>query len=208
MYFTKSLNRKYGVPMKFASASDTPSQIWSVPSLLADAGIEGFALASNQHRGMLLQNSSLNEESPFYWEGPDGRRVMAWFSRTYHQLKTLRGDGGFKDMCLSVPQFLSRFSRDDYPVDAVLVYGLAGDNQDIRDGGAPVIAEWNNAFVYPQLIAATDADYYDYIKKNFAGKLAGFIRGDGGALLGRCRRHLGGRGHHVESRHAAPASDG
>jgi len=179
MYFTKSLNRKYGVPMKFASLTDTPSQSWSVPSLLADAGIEGFALASNQHRGMLLQNSSLNENSPFYWEGPDGRRVMAWFSRTYHQLKTLRGDKGVDDMLRSIPQFLSRFSREDYPVDAVYLYGLAGDNQEIRDGGANVIAQWNEAFAYPQLIAATDGDYYDYLAKHFADKLP-VIRGDGG----------------------------
>jgi alpha-mannosidase len=180
MYFTKSLNRKYGVPMKFASLTDTPSQSWSVPSLLADAGIIGFALASNQHRGMLLQNSSLNELSPFYWEGPDGKRVIAWFSRTYHQLKTLQGDKGVEDMRRSIPQFLARYSREDYPVDAVFLYGLAGDNQDFRDGGAPVIARWNERFAYPKLIAATDSDYYEYLSKNFADKLP-VIRGDGGS---------------------------
>ena len=70
MYYSKSLNRKFGVPMKFASLTDTPSQPWSVPSMLADAGIIGFALGSNQHRGMLLQNSTLNEDSPFYWKVP------------------------------------------------------------------------------------------------------------------------------------------
>lgn len=180
MYFTKSLNRQYGVPMKFASLTDTPSQSWSVPSLLADAGIMGFALASNQHRGMLLQNSGLNESSPFDWEGPDGRRVIAWFSHTYHQLKTLEGDKGVEDMRRSIPQFLARFERADYPVDAVYVYGLAGDNQDIRDGGAGTVEHWNQAFAYPKLIAATDADYYEYIAKNFAGKLP-VMRGDGGS---------------------------
>jgi hypothetical protein len=80
----------------------------------------------------------------------------------------------------SIPQFLSRFSRPDYPVDAVYLYGLAGDNQDIRDGGAAVIARWNERFAYPKLIAGTDSDYYEYLSKNFAGKLP-VIRGDGGA---------------------------
>lgn len=180
MYFTKSLSRKYGVPMTFASQTDTPSQPWSVPSLLADAGIAGFALASNQHRGGLLQNSSLNEASPFYWEGPDGRRVIAWFSRTYHQLKTLKGENGLADMRRSIPQFLARYSRDDYPVDAVYLYGLAGDNQEIRTGEAGTIAQWNEAFAYPKIITATDGEYYDYIARNFAGKLP-VIRGDGGS---------------------------
>lgn len=180
MYFSKSLNRKHGVPMKFACLTDTPSQPWSVPSLLADAGVIGFALASNQHRGGLLQRSSLNEASPFYWEGPDGRRVIAWFSRTYHQLKTLKGEKGVEDMCRSIPQFLARYSREDYPVDAVYLYGLGGDNQDVRTGDADTIAQWNKAFAYPKLIAATDGDYYDYIARNFADKLP-VIRGDGGS---------------------------
>jgi hypothetical protein len=180
MYFSKSLNRKYGVPMKFASLTDTPSQPWSVPSMLADAGIIGFALGSNQHRGMLLQNSTLNEESPFYWEGPDGRRVMAWFARSYSQLLRLRGRGAVADMRGTIPQFLARYMRDNYPVDAVYVYGLGGDNEDIREGEASTIARWNEAYAYPKLVAATDGDYYDYLAKNFAGKLPVF-RGDGGA---------------------------
>ena len=173
MYFSKSLNRKYGMPMKFACLTDTPSQPWSLPSLLSDAGIIGFALASNQHRGGLMQRSSLNESSPFYWEGPDGRRVIAWFSRTYHQMKTLKGEKGVEDMRRSIPQFLARFSREDYPVDAVYLFGLGGDNQDIRTGEVDTIAQWNKSFAYPKLIAATDTDYYDYISKNFAGKLPG-----------------------------------
>lgn len=180
MYFSKSLNRKYGVPMKFASLTDTPSQPWSVPSMLADAGIIGFALGSNQHRGMLLQNSSLNEESPFYWEGPDGRRVMAWFARSYSQLMHLRGRGAVEDMRGTIPQFLARYMRNDYPVDAVYVYGLGTDNEDVRSGEASTIAQWNEAYSYPKLVTATDGDYYDYLAKNFAGKLPVF-RGDGGA---------------------------
>jgi alpha-mannosidase len=180
MYFSKSLNRKYGVPMKFASLTDTPSQPWSLPSLLADAGIIGFALGSNQHRGMLLQNSTLNEDSPFYWEGPDGRRVMAWFARSYYQLVRLKGSVPVEDMRRTIPQFLARYTRDNYPVDAVYVYGLGGDNEDIGTGEAATIAQWNDAYAYPKLITATDGDYYDYLAKNFAGKLPVY-RGDGGS---------------------------
>ena len=180
LYFSKSLNRKYGVPMKFASLTDTPSQPWSVPSMLADAGIIGFALGSNQHRGMLLQNSTLNEDSPFYWEGPDGRRVTAWFARSYAQLMHLKGRAGVDDMRRTIPQFLARYRRDNYPVDAVYVYGLGGDNEDIRAGEASTIQQWNEAYAYPKLITATDGDYYEYLAKNFDGKLPVF-RGDGGS---------------------------
>lgn len=181
LYFSKSLQRRYGVPMKFACLTDTPSQPWSTPSILADAGIAGFALGSNQHRGMLLQNSTLNEDSPFYWEGPDGRRVMAWFARSYAQIERIAGSHASVDrMSRSIPQFLARYRRGNYPVDAVYVYGLGGDNADIGDGSIGAIEAWNRAYAYPKIVAATDADYYAYLSKNFNGKLPVF-RGDGGA---------------------------
>ncbi|MBU4271581.1 MAG: hypothetical protein KKA28_06945 [Planctomycetes bacterium] len=67
LYFSKSLQKKYGVPVKTASITDVPSLTWFLPSVLADAGIKGFANGSNNTRGPILQNSSLNEDSPFYW---------------------------------------------------------------------------------------------------------------------------------------------
>lgn len=180
LYFAKSLQRKYGVPMKFACTTDTPSQPWSTPSIMADAGIVGFALGSNQHRGMLLQHSTLNEDSPFYWEGPDGRRVMAWFARSYQQLSHIAADQSIGQMRRTIPLFLARYRRDKYPVDAVYVYGLYTDNSDIRTGEAETIRNWNQSFEYPKIIPATDADYYSYLSEKFSKQLPVF-RGDGGA---------------------------
>jgi hypothetical protein len=181
LYFTKSLQRKYGVPLKFACLTDTPSHTAFLPSLLADAGVSGFALGSNQTRGPQLQNSTLNEDSPFYWEGLDGRRVMSWFARSYLQFDRLAGDEKTLDRIeRTIPQFLARYRRPGYPVDAVLLYGLYTDNAGIREGGAELLKAWNEAYEFPKFVPATDADYYAYIAKNFAGKLPTF-RGDGGA---------------------------
>jgi hypothetical protein len=181
LYFAKSLQRKYGIPMKFACLTDTPSHTWFLPSLLADAGITGFALGSNQTRAPLLQNSSLNEDSPFYWEGADGRRVMSWFARSYLHMQRLGGDNpSVEHLRRTLPQFLARYRRSDYPVDAVLLYGLYTDNADIRDGDAEILKAWNQAYEFPKIIPATDAEYFAYVSKNFAGKLPTY-RGDGGA---------------------------
>src|SRR5260370_8161232 len=144
--------------------------------MLADAGIIGFALGSNQHRGMLLQTSSINKESRFYWEGPDGRRVMAWFARSYSQLMHLRGRGAVEDMRGTIPQFLARYMRHDYPVDAVYVYGLGTDNEDVRSGEASTIAQWNEAYAYPKLVTATAGDYYNHLTNHFAANLPAFLR--------------------------------
>jgi alpha-mannosidase len=183
LYVGKGLQRKYGVQIKVASLTDTPSQCWALPSLLADAGMAGFVLASNQHRGPLLVHSRLNEESPFYWEGPDGRRMPAFFSRTYHQMNRIvsRNNPSLKETRQSIGQLLTRYQRDDYVPDALYLFGQMGDNAVLNDEAFKAIEEWNKAYAFPQLIAATDADYFDYIAKHFEGKLP-VLRGDGGAF--------------------------
>ncbi len=181
LYYTKSLAKRYGVPMKFACLTDTPSHTWFTPSMLAENGVVGFALGSNQTRGALLQNSNLNEESPFWWEGIDGKRVVTWFARSYLQMWRLVGDSPSMDRLeRTVPQFLARYRRPDYAVDAVLIYGLYTDNAAIKDGEVDIIKKWNDTYAYPKITPATDADYHDYITRNFAKKLPVY-RGDGGA---------------------------
>jgi hypothetical protein len=181
LYFSEGLRQQYGVPLKFACLTDAPSHSWFVPTLLADAGVPGFANGSNQTRAPLLQNSRLNEDSPFYWEGPDGRRVMTWFARSYLQLDRLVGDQpSIEHLERTVPQFLARYRRGDYPVDAVLLYGLFTDNADLRDGDARILEEWNRAYAFPAITPATDADYYAYLAEHFADKLPTF-RGDAGS---------------------------
>jgi hypothetical protein len=65
LYFSKSLEKKYGVPVKSACLTDAPSHTWFIPTLLKDAGVSSFANGSNQTRAPLLGHSSLNEDSPF-----------------------------------------------------------------------------------------------------------------------------------------------
>jgi hypothetical protein len=181
LYFSKELERRHGIPFGAACLTDAPSHTWSLPSLLADAGIQGFALGSNQSRAPLLQNSNLNEDSPFYWEGPDGRRVLAWFARSYLQLSRLMGRQSSADrLRRGVAQMLARYQRAGYPVDAVLLYGLYTDNADLAGGEAKVLADWRAQYAYPSIEPATDTDYFRYISSRFAEKLPVY-RGDGGA---------------------------
>ncbi len=181
LYFAKGLGRRNGIPIRFACLTDAPSHSWFTPTLLKDSGVEGFANGSNQTRAPLLQHSSLNEDSPFYWEGADGSKVITWFSRSYLQLTRMTGDNpSFDRMILTVPQFLARYRRPQYPLDAVLVYGLYTDNAAIKQGEAELIARWNKEYAYPRIIPATDSDYYDYVKQHYAAKIPTF-KGDAGA---------------------------
>jgi len=181
LYFSKSLEKTASVPVKSACLTDVPTPSWFIPSLLRDAGISYFASGGNQSRSLLLAHSRLNEDSPFYWEGADGRRVLAWFTRNYRQFNRLAGDRPtIARMVRTVPQFLARYRRSDYAVDAVMLYGLYGDNADIRSGEAAFFDQWNETYAFPKIVPATDADYFDYISTHYGDRLPVY-RGDAGA---------------------------
>lgn len=181
LYFTSWLKHAYEAPMNFATITDVPSYTWFLPTLLHGSGIHMFAAGSDQFRGPILEKSRLNEESPFWWEGSDGSRVLTWLARNYQGLFRLTGKGGNPErMRRSIAQFLARFERSDYAPDAVLVYGLYTDNSEIGSGEAGLIERWNNEYAFPKIIASTEGGYYDYIADRFGSKLPVF-RGDGGA---------------------------
>jgi hypothetical protein len=187
MYFTHRLHREHGGNFDFACLTDAPSHSWFLPTLLSDVGVKGFSNGANQSRAPILHYSSLNEDSPYWWEGVNGERIFMWYARSYVQLKRLVGPGWGKDVSSveylksSVPQFLVRYLRDDYTPDAVMIYGAYVDNAAIPETGeADTIAAWNKEFEFPKLVVATDAEYFSYVEKHFASKLPVY-RGDCGA---------------------------
>lgn len=180
LYPAKQLQRAHGIPLRAASMTDVPTHSWFLPGLLADAGIGGLSIGSNQHRGQILLESPLAENSPFYWEGADGRKILVWYARVYGQLLRLLGDQGSPErLRRSLPQFMTRFVRDDYPLDSLLLYGLYGDNMEIRDGEVTLFRDWNQQYAYPRLIASTHAEYFDHVRAS--GARLPTYRGDGGA---------------------------
>jgi alpha-mannosidase len=207
LYFAESLHRKYGVPVTSAALTDTPSQSWGLASVLADSGITGFALGSNQHRGPLLINGNLNEESPFYWQGPDGRRVLTFVARAYHQFKRLDEGNSVPLMARNIAQFLARYQRPDYPLDALYVLGDLGENQDARDAGVRAIARWNATYAYPKLIPATDADYFGYVARHFGSRLPVFRGGMGSYWADAAGTSTGATIENRDAQHLMPTAE-
>lgn len=186
LYYTKSLQRDRGSNFDFACLTDAPSHTWFLPTLLHDAGIKAFSNGSNQTRAPILEHSDLNENSPFWWEGMNGERILMWYARSYLQWKRLAGDSSdpsanFDYLQGTIPQFLARYLRDDYAPDAAMVYGAYVDNAAIpKNGEAEAMERWNREYEFPRLVLATDAEFFNYIEKNFAERLPTY-RGDCGA---------------------------
>lgn len=178
--YSFSLQEQYRIPFAVATQTDVPSLSWALPSILNRAGVRYLASGANQVRGPLLTYGHLDDQSPFFWEGPDGRRVMVWYTKGYEQARRLFGiPGSLRRAQQSLPVFLSKF-RPDYPYDAVLVFGLDGDNAVLGEGDVAFFKEWNSRYAYPQILPASFDDFFRYIEAKGTGQIPVY-RGDGGA---------------------------
>jgi alpha-mannosidase len=186
--------RKHGFNVDSASQTDEPSVTGAFPQILAEAGVKYYAEGSDPTRGPFNAIGLLNLHSPFYWEGPNGAKVLMWSAIHYIAVKDMTWEGWNLEAVQngtytpsvfglehSLPLFLSLYNRKDYPFDAVLLYGLHDDEDPLRHyGDADVIAIWNREYAYPKVIPAPQRDYFRYVSDHFGSQIQTY-RGDGGA---------------------------
>jgi hypothetical protein len=180
LYPSANLSRENGSPLDYANITDVPSFTWSYASILASAGIPYLAAGSDNYRGPVLLQGRLNESSPMWWQGPDGKRVLLWYSRHYMQMQFLFGlpplvDSG-RD---TLPLFLQMYSHPAYRASTAIVFGTQVENTDLFPQQAELAGQWNSVYAYPHLEYSGFHDALERIEKQFGGHLP-TIRGDGG----------------------------
>jgi hypothetical protein len=180
LYPAFRFNQEHGGDPDYADITDVPSYSWSYASVMAAAGLKYFVAGSDNYRAPVLLLGRLHEKAPFWWQGPDGGRILMWYSRHYHQMMTLFGmppqiAGGHD----SLPLFLQIYSRPDYKSDAVLVYGTQVENTDLFPQQASIADEWNKIYAYPRLRYSGFSEALGHIAGQF-GDAIPVVRGDGG----------------------------
>lgn len=180
LYTSHTLALRYHFPIGAAHITDVPSYSWSYASVLHNAGIKYFAAGSNSWRAPAILMGHWNEESPFYWEGPDGGRVMMWYSRAYLQLASMFGTPptihAVED---AAPVFLEAYSRPAYRASSVIVFGSQLENTPLSRGQVTLPQEWATHYAWPRFEFTTFEAAMTSIEKQFDGKLPVY-RGDFG----------------------------
>ena len=75
---SSTIARKYGLPLSAsAKMSDVPGQSWIIPTLFTHAGIKFY------HMGGPVVNMELGLPPFFWWEGPDGSRLLTLYNNGY-----------------------------------------------------------------------------------------------------------------------------
>jgi hypothetical protein len=78
MVFSSRLSRQFGMPLpRDAKMTDVPAHTWVLPTVLKHAGVQFMHIGCNG-------GSAMVEVPPlFWWEGPDGSRVLTMYSGDY-----------------------------------------------------------------------------------------------------------------------------
>ena len=182
LYASANFSREHGTPFNYANITDVPSYSWSYASILAAAGIKYFLAGSNYHnvRAPVLPQGRLDEDSPFWWEGPDGQKVLFWYSRGYAQTMHMFGLPPLLSAVHdTLPLFLQMYEHPSYRANATILFGTQPENTDLFPQQAELAQQWNSEYAYPKLQYSGFHDALKNIAQQF-GQDIPTVSGDGG----------------------------
>ncbi len=180
LYYSARLQRLHGVPFDSVTLTDAPSHVWTVPGILAGAGIHCLSVGVNQTRAPLFKQN-IQLKSPFWWEGPDGGRVLTWLANGYSQAELIGLKGGVDHMREVIESYMFSWNRrTDYPYDAILLHGAYSDNLAIGREMAENITAYARRYAYPKVMLSSNQEFFKHIEQNFSGHIP-TVRGCGGS---------------------------
>lgn len=185
LYPSFRLKRRFGIPIRTAELNDIPGVSWGLASVLAGAGIRYFAPAIPDYFAWGFRVHPFWDEEAilprdmsgaFWWEGPDGQRVLFWYEGgSVHWTPLWTYEQAERD----VSRCLTELARRGYPYDLLRARFQGGQ----RDNSPPdvrlslIAREWNRRWAYPRLIVATNAQFFEAFERT-AGSSLRTLRGD------------------------------
>lgn len=215
-YDYTQLSKAYGVKSEIALMNDVPGHPTSIPAMLAGSGTKYLVTGANL---FLAGSTSLAPgKVPFYWESPDGSRVLTWISPgkrggyveglTDYYLDPYTLDpytdktpfdmfnpemAGKKTplqvMEIGVTEMLNRYNNAGYKYDSVMVMFA----HDFLEPTAVLNLEraikmWNSTHKEIQLKVATPTEFLTYIEKKYAAQIPTH-RGEWSGLWSEAKTH-------------------
>src|SRR5216117_2178826 len=181
------LARERGLTFLSAQITDVPGQTLTFPTLLAASGMKYLASGPNPERAVPLLPASGTEGTVYpqlyYWEGPDGSRVLHWRAHHYGDGTRFGFDVGpdemghrLSDWLLNQPAFLAQ----NWPYDTALLYGADWqDNAPLKEAIVTNVQEFGRRFTWPRIITGRPEDFFKDVERRYGTKIP-VRRGDTG----------------------------
>jgi len=162
-YFLKKLQERYRIKVVSATNCDVNGLSWNIPLLLNKLDIRYLLMATNEIRAFAPE-----VERPFWWEGPDGSKVLVWNAGR----KLWYAEGlhlGFGESCKKMKELLPGYLEEikqHYPYDALCLQ-MAMDNQPPLLKICDLVRNWNEKEKNPEIIVATPSMFFEYMKEKY-----------------------------------------
>ncbi len=164
----REYSRNLGFPLQSAMNNDVTGFSWASPQVLSQAGVRYFAVGLNETRS----RAPLRKPNPFYWESPDGSRILVWNGEHYMFSNiNLQLHVGVSASEAPVAEYLNRLQgRDDYPYDLVgfPISGEVTDNAGPRKELSDRVVEWKTKWAYPKVRLATMSEFFQALETRFS----------------------------------------
>jgi hypothetical protein len=207
VYDMKAIEKQLGVRTDFAMMDDVPGFTLRLPQVLARSGVRYFVNGSNLFIG---GGTSLSPgQVPFYWQSPDGSRVLTWqtqsrfggyteafadyyidpvamepYTREHFYPKEWEGLSRLEIMQRGVSRLLERYEQANYPYDAVLVlylHDFISSNLEAHQL-LPAVREWNAAGKQPRIVVCTPAEFFRHMESEYGKDRFATYAGDWSGL--------------------------
>lgn len=180
LYAGHAMNRAAGQNADYANITDVPAYPWAYASALHAAGVKYFAAGANDDRGPQPLYGRWQTRSPFWWQGPDGEKVLMAYTRQYSQVWFVCGlppqEAGCRE---GLPTLFQTYEAPGYVPDTLLMFGSQLENTDLIPGEGEFVQHWNAKYAWPHLQLSTFRDYFQRVERESGDKLE-TVRGDFG----------------------------
>lgn len=163
------------ISVRSAMNSDVNGENWPLVDILLDLGVTGFSMAINTHFGGALTPHPL----PFHWQGPSGRKLLAWNGFSYglaRQLGIGRDAQRFAEE--SWPRLDAWLAQIGYPLPVLMlqIFDAFGDNGPADPTLSSFVRDWNAVGMKPHLRLALPQEWWTVLAAH-ADRLS-TLRGD------------------------------
>lgn len=200
------LARERGLAFAAGYACDVSGHPRTLPSVLAASGVRFLASAVSAERAapLLTPWDSRVAGLPgpgtlypqlYYWEGPEGGRVLHWRGASWGDAERLGFALGPDEMARRLSEWLLDhpvFSGTGYPYDTALLIGTSAAGNTLWDDAvAASVEEFGRRYAFPRIVTGRAEDFFRDVERRYAGKIptkrgdTGVFREDGVAHAAR-----------------------
>jgi hypothetical protein len=166
-----ALGRSFGFEVRAAMNDDVTGFGWALPQIFAQNGVRYFATGINETRS----RAPLRRPNPFWWESPDGSRVLQWNGEHYLFANyDLLLHEPLDKSSPKVGEYLAKLeARGDYPYDLIAFNISAWVTDNCPPGRAlsDRVKEWNEKYAAPRLRLATLHEFFERLEKAYGPTL-------------------------------------